>query len=164
ESLGAGRFTTGSVKIMADGVAENFTAAMLEPYLDACGHVHLGSGIEFVDPGVLREAVPRLDALGFQVHFHAIGDRAVRNALDAVEAARGANGWRDTRHHVAHIQVIHPDDVDRFRSLGVAANMQALWATLEPQMVDLTLPFLGEERSAWQYPFGDLQRSGAVLA
>lgn len=164
ESLGAGRFTTGSVKIMADGVAENFTAAMLEPYLDACGHSHLGSGIEFVDPGVLREAVPRLDALGFQVHFHAIGDRAVRNALDAVEAARDANGWRDTRHHVAHIQVIHPDDIGRFRSLGVAANMQALWATLEPQMVDLTLPFLGEERSAWQYPFGDLMRSGAVLA
>lgn len=164
ERLGAGRFTTGTVKIMADGVAENFTAAMLDPYLDACGHSHLGSGIEFVDPAVLREAVPRLDALGFQVHFHAIGDRAVRNALDAVATAREANGWRDNRHHVAHIQVIHPDDVGRFRALGVAANMQALWATLEPQMVELTLPFLGKERSAWQYPFGDLMRSGAVLA
>lgn len=164
ERLGAGRFTTGSVKIMADGVAENFTAAMLDPYLDACGHSHLGSGIEFVDPAVLHEAAPRLDALGFQLHFHAIGDRAVRNALDAVEAARTANGWSDNRHHIAHIQVIHPEDVSRFRSLGVAANMQALWATFEPQMVDLTLPFLGEERSAWQYPFGDLLRAGAVLA
>lgn len=164
ERLGAGRFTTGSVKIMADGVAENFTAAMLDPYLDACGHTHLGSGIEFVDPAVLREAAPRLDALGFQLHFHAIGDRAVRNSLDAVEAARSANGWSDNRHHIAHIQVIHPEDIPRFRTLGVAANMQALWATFEPQMVDLTLPFLGEERSAWQYPFGDLLRAGAVLA
>lgn len=164
ERLGAGRFTTGSVKIMADGVAENFTAAMLDPYLDACGHTHLGNGIEFVDPAVLHDAAPRLDALGFQLHFHAIGDRAVRNSLDAVEAARTANGWHDTRHHIAHIQVIHPDDVPRFRTLGVAANMQALWATFEPQMVDLTLPFLGEERSAWQYPFGDLLRAGAVLA
>jgi predicted amidohydrolase YtcJ len=59
---------------------------------------------------------------------------------------------------------VHPDDIHRFRTLGVAANMQSLWAALEPQMVDLTLPFLGSPRDAWQYPFGALQRSGAVLA
>lgn len=110
------------------------------------------------------EAVPALDAAGFQVHFHAIGDRAVRECLDAVEEAIRRNGRGDNRHHIAHLQVVHPDDVPRFRTLGVAANMQSLWAALEPQMVELTLPFLGAERSGWQYPFGDLLRAGAVLA
>jgi predicted amidohydrolase YtcJ len=98
------------------------------------------------------------------MHFHAIGDRAVRECLDAVERAIERNGRGDNRHHIAHIQVVHPEDIARFRELGVAANMQSLWAALEPQMVDLTLPFLGSPRDAWQYPFGDLLRSGAVLA
>ncbi len=160
----SGRFAATSVKIMQDGVAENFTAAMLSPYLDACGHPADNSGISFVDAAELRDNVTALDELGFQVHFHAIGDRAVRECLDAVEAAQAKNGRNDNRHHIAHLQVVHPDDVHRFRSLGVAANMQMLWAALEPQMVDLTLPFLGPERSAWQYPFGDLLRSGAVLS
>ena len=158
------RFRATSVKIMQDGVAENFTAAMLEPYHDGHGHPTDNSGISFVPPEVLNEAVPLLDAAGFQAHFHAIGDRAVRECLDAVAHAIARNGRTDNRHHIAHLQVVHPDDIPRFRRLGVAANMQSLWATYEPQMVDLTLPFLGEPRSAWQYPFGDLLRSGAVLA
>jgi predicted amidohydrolase YtcJ len=160
----AGRFAATSVKVMQDGVAENFTAAMTQPYLDGCGHHTTNSGISFVDPAELRENVAALDALGFQVHFHAIGDRAVRECLDAVQAAHTVNGRNDNRHHIAHLQVIHPDDIYRFRELGVVANMQALWAALEPQMVDLTLPFLGDPRSSWQYPFGDLLRDGAVLA
>ncbi len=98
------------------------------------------------------------------MHFHALGDRAVREALDAVEAARTANGRRDTRHHLAHLQVVHPDDVPRFARLGAIANIQPLWAAHEPQMDELTIPFLGPERAAWQYPFGDLLRSGATLA
>ncbi len=164
ERFTAGRFSPTTVKIMQDGVAENFTAAMLEPYLDGHGgHTH-NDGLSFVPREVLLEAVPQLDAAGFQVHFHAIGDRAVRDCLDAVEQAVLRNGRGDRRHHIAHLQVVHPDDVPRFRQLGVAANMQSLWAALEPQMVDLTLPFLGERRSAWQYPFGDLLRAGAVLA
>ena len=159
-----GRFAATSIKIMQDGVAENFTASMLEPYSDGHGHPTENSGISFVAPEVLNEAAPRLDALGFQLHFHAIGDRAVRQCLDAVQHAVAANGRNDHRHHIAHIQVVHPDDVPRFRELGVVANMQSLWAALEPQMVELTLPFLGAPRDAWQYPFGDLLRSGAVLA
>ena len=79
-----------------------------------------------IDPEALGAHVARLDALGFQPHFHAIGDRAVREALDAVEAARRANGTTDTRPHIAHIQVIHPDDIGRFRELGVVANAQPL--------------------------------------
>ena len=160
----APRFAATSIKIMQDGVAENFTAAMLEPYCDGHGRPTDNSGISFVAPEILNRAAPQLDALGFQLHFHAIGDRAVRECLDAVEHAIAANGRNDHRHHIAHLQVIHPDDIARFRELGVVANMQSLWAALEPQMVDLTLPFLGSPRDAWQYPFGDLLRSGAVLA
>ncbi|WP_262706069.1 MULTISPECIES: amidohydrolase [Streptomyces] len=159
----AGRFNATSVKIMQDGVAENFTAGMLEPYLDGCGCPTANSGLSFVDPALLIEAVCALDRSGFQVHFHALGDRAVREALDALAAARAANGVNDNRHHMAHLQVVHPDDIGRFASLNVAANIQALWAAHEPQMDELTIPFLGPERAALQYPFGDLRRAGARL-
>ncbi|MFI9045674.1 amidohydrolase [Streptomyces sp. NPDC053427] len=162
--LSGGRLRATSVKIMQDGIAENHTAALLGPYLTACGCASDNSGISFIDPEALRAYVTELDAEGFQVHFHALGDRAVREALDAVEAARAANGRRDTRPHLAHLQVVHPDDVPRFRRLGATANIQALWAAHEPQMDELTIPFLGAERASWQYPFGDLLRSGATLA
>ncbi|WP_039940341.1 amidohydrolase [Streptomyces himastatinicus] len=153
-----------TVKIMQDGVAENHTAAMLGPYLTGCGCASDNSGISFVDPQELKKYVTALDAHGFQVHFHALGDRAVREALDAVEAARTANGHRDTRPHLAHLQVVHPDDIPRFRTLGATANIQPLWAAHEPQMDELTLPFLSPERGGWQYPFGGLLRAGATLA
>jgi predicted amidohydrolase YtcJ len=158
-----GRFRATSVKIMQDGVAENFTAAMTAPYLDACGCQTQNAGLSFVDPTLLDDAVIALDAEGFQVHFHALGDRAVREGLDAIAAARAANGMNDLRHHLAHIQVVHPDDIPRFAELGAAANMQPLWACHEPQMDELTIPFLGEPRWRWQYPFGDLERAGARL-
>ncbi|MZD09425.1 amidohydrolase family protein [Streptomyces sp. SID5785] len=159
-----GRLRSTSVKIMQDGVAENGTAALLAPYLDGCGCRSDNSGISFVPPQELREYVTALDAHGFQVHFHALGDRAVREALDAVESARRANGRTDTRPHLAHLQVVHPDDIGRFRELGATANIQALWAAHEPQMDELTIPFLGPERTGHQYPFGALLRSGATLA
>jgi predicted amidohydrolase YtcJ len=98
------------------------------------------------------------------VHVHAIGDRGVREALDAFAHARAVGGPDDLRHHIAHLQVVDPRDVPRFAELGVTANMQALWACLDDQMIELTLPVLGEERSRWQYPFGALHRSGAALA
>ncbi|MFC6594048.1 amidohydrolase [Kitasatospora paranensis] len=163
-ALRHGRFRPESVKIMQDGIAENFTAALTSPYLDSCGCATANSGLSFVDPVALRSHVTELDGLGFQVHFHALGDRAVREALDAVEAARTANGRRATRHHLAHLQVVHPDDVPRFARLGAIANIQPLWAAHEPQMDELTIPFLGPERAAWQYPFGSLLRAGATLA
>ena len=158
-----GRFLATSVKVMQDGVCENFTASMLDPYLDRHGHESSRSGASYFEAGELREAVAAIDAAGFQVHFHAIGDRAVREALDAVAAARSANGAGRGRHHISHIQVVHPRDLPRFRALGVAANCQALWACEEPQMTELTLPFLGPRRASWQYPFGSLLRSGAQL-
>ena len=92
---GVGRFRPTTVKIMLDGVAENFTAAMLEPYEDGCGCQTENDGLDFVDPVGLQEYVTRLDAAGFQVHFHALGDRAVRHALDALGGR--ARGQRSDR-------------------------------------------------------------------
>jgi predicted amidohydrolase YtcJ len=163
ERTTVGRYRATSVKIMQDGVCENFTASMLEPYLDAHGHPTDNRGLSYVDPEELPEIATALDAAGFQIHVHTIGDKAVRDALDAIEAARRANGWNDHRHHLAHIQVVHPEDLPRFRRLGVTANGQPLWAANDPQMVELTLPFLGPERAAQQYPFGSLLRSGATM-
>ncbi|GGP08856.1 amidohydrolase [Nonomuraea glycinis] len=147
---GLDRFAATSVKIMQDGITENFTAATLEPYC-RCG----GTGLSYVDPARLKEYVAELDRLGFQVHFHAIGERAVREALDSFEGTDPAN-----RHHIAHLQIIEPSDVPRFAALGVTANLQPLWATHHAQMDELTLPFLGEPRSSWQYPFADLLAHG----
>jgi predicted amidohydrolase YtcJ len=160
----AGRFRANTVKIMQDGVAESFTAGMIDPYLDMCGCQTANRGLSHVDAEALRDYVTMLDAHGFQVHLHAIGDRAVRESLDALEAALAANGANDNRHHIAHLQVMHPNDIPRFAALGVTANVQALWAAHEAQMDTLTIPFIGPERAARQYLFGDLLRSGARLA
>ena len=161
---GVGRFRPTSVKMMLDGVAENHTAAMLDPYLDGHGCATENTGLDFIDPVELPRYVAALDAAGFQVHFHALGDRAVRFGLDAVEAARRTNGNSGIRHHLAHLQVVHPDDIARFAALGASANIQPLWAVNEEQMKELTIPFLGETRTAWQYQFEALSRSGAHLA
>jgi hypothetical protein len=135
---------------------------MLTPYEGQFGEEH-GLGIQFVEEHALREAVTQLDGLGFQIHQHALGDRAFRSALDAVEAARAANGWNDARHHIAHLQLPDPTDTPRLRTLGVAANIQPLWACPDPMIETLTRPRVGD-RAERLYPIGDVVRSGAVLA
>ncbi len=158
------QFRITTVKIMQDGVPENRTAAFLEPYLaPRCGCGDAGTGISFVEPKRLQDYVTALDREGFQAHFHAIGDRAVRESLDAIEAARDRNESPGPTHHVAHLQVVHPDDISRFARLRVAANIQPLWAAYDPQMVELNLPILGEERAGWQYPFAALATAGTQL-
>ena len=157
------RYAPTSVKFLQDGVLENFTGAVMEPYLGFDGRPTTNRGMSMIDPEALKGFVASLDVLGFQAHFHAIGERAVRESLDAVQAARRANGQSDTRPHIAHVQVIHPADLGRFRELGVAANAQPYWACHEAQMDDLTIPFLGPERAAWQYPFRSLLAAGATL-
>ncbi|HEX5825829.1 MAG TPA: amidohydrolase [Candidatus Limnocylindrales bacterium] len=159
-----GRLRANSVKLMMDGVLETFTGSMLDPYLGPDGRPTTNRGIDFMDPESLGGYVARIDAAGLQPHFHALGDRGVRNALDAVEVARRTNGPSDTRPHLAHIQVIHPDDIPRFAALDAVANAQPLWASHDPTMDELTIPFLGPERAGWQYPFGSLVRAGARLA
>jgi hypothetical protein len=159
-----GRYLPTAVKLMLDGVVENNTASMIEPYYDRHGGLTDNTGIDFIEPGLLRDIVTELDQRRFSCHFHAIGDGAVRSGLDAVEAARIGNGWTGARHNISHIQVVHPDDLPRFRRLGVIANAQALWAQDGPDQADLTLPYLGAERAGWQYPFASLLRDGATLA
>ncbi len=156
---GRGRYRATAVKLMLDGVIENFTAAMLDDYEGRAGN----RGIDFIDPGALEAIVTELDRRGFQCHFHALGDAAVRSALDSVEAARSANGPSRLRHHLAHLQVVHPADRDRFASLDVTANCQPVWACMEPAMTDLTIPHIGE-RWRHQYPFAAIARSGGRLA
>lgn len=148
------------VKFFMDGVVEGKTAAMLDPY-----HGDTHSGILNAGPDTAAAAIAALDRAGMQIHVHAIGDRAIRSTLDAFEQARKRNGARDSRHHIAHLHVIHPDDIPRFQALDVIANFQALWATLEDNyMTDLNYPFLGKERVEWQYPIGSVARSGGRLA
>ncbi len=150
----------GQVKLFMDGVVEGKTAAMIGHY-----HGDTHSGFANASPDTAAAAITALDKAGLQIHVHAIGDRAIRMTLDAFEQARKQNGLRDSRHHIAHLHVIHPDDIPRFRELDVIANFQALWATLEDTyMTELNYPFLGEERVEWQYPIGTVARSGGRLA
>jgi predicted amidohydrolase YtcJ len=157
------RLNANAVKVMVDGVAENYTAAMHHVYLDHHGHHTDNRGIEFFEPDELKEYVTAIDASGMQVHFHALGDRAVTDALDALEAARDSNGANDNRHHLAHLQVVRSEDVARFAELKAAANVQALWACHEEQMDTLTLPFLEPGAEDRHYPFGELASAGARL-
>ncbi|MGI9236627.1 MAG: amidohydrolase family protein [Woeseiaceae bacterium] len=155
-----GHIDTSTIKIMQDGVMENYTAVMLEPYLTEEG----GRGIPMVDPEFLKEAVSLLDAEGFQVHFHAIGDGAVRQSLDAVEAARQRNGELGHRHHISHLEVIDPADVPRFAALDVVANFQPLWAYADEYVVDLTWPFISEHAAQSMYPIKSVIDSGGKVA
>jgi len=148
-----------SAKVFADGVLESGTAALLEPYLNRGG----SKGLPIWEPAALDGMVGALDKEGFQVHVHAIGDCAIRMSLDALERAEQSNGRRDARHHLAHLELIQPQDIARFRELGVLANFQGLWASADPYITRLTEPALGPERSRWLYPVGSVYRSGAVV-
>jgi predicted amidohydrolase YtcJ len=159
----AAGFRPTSVKLMLDGVAENFTASLLDHYLDGAGRVTSNTGIDFIDPEELKEIVAVLDRHDFQCHFHAVGDGAVRSALDAIEAALRSNGMTDNRHHIAHIQFVHPDDIPRFAQVKAIANVQPLWACNDEYQTRLTRPFITPERDSWQYPFNSLLNAGAHL-
>ncbi|WP_345062448.1 amidohydrolase [Leifsonia kafniensis] len=160
EELGHPLLTAHSVKFFADGVVENETGALLEPY---CTGLH-DHGMLVWTPEKLAEAVTAVDAAGFQAHIHAIGDAAVRCALDAIEHADRVNGPADRRAVIAHVQLATGDDLERFARLGVIATMQPLWAQLDDLMTKLTLPRLGQERSARQYAMRTLEGLGAPLA
>ena len=105
----------------------------------------------------------KLDAAGLTVHIHAIGDRAVRASLDAFAAARAANGDRDNRHQIAHLQLVDPADFPRFKELGVIADFQLEWAKREPATEGPLEPYLGPERYRYLYPAGSLHQAGATI-
>ena len=146
-------------KIFADGVIEAETAALLEPYVGRGAN----RGQAGLEPEPFSRLVTALDSAGFQVHVHAIGDRAVRWSLDALERAAAANGAHDRRPLIAHLQMIDPSDVPRFKALGVIANFQPFWAYADGYIVDLTIPKLGPARSSRLYPIGTVARSGALV-
>jgi predicted amidohydrolase YtcJ len=154
-----------AVKIFADGVVEypSQTAALLEPYLDAAGRPTNNRGPTYLTQDRLNRIVSAADAAGFTVHIHAIGDRAVRSALDAFADARRRNGTRDGRDQIAHLELINPADFPRFKELGVIANVQLLWAERDPYITKATLPYLGPERSRYLYPARSLRDAGALI-
>mgnify|MGYP000261059026 FL=1 len=160
DALASPLLTANTVKFFADGVVENETGALLAPY---CSGLH-SHGMQNWDGDSLAEAARRVDELGLQIHIHAIGDAAVRQALDAIEHVVRHNGERDRRPVIAHCQLIDGADIVRFRELGVIPNMQPLWAQMDALMTVLTIPRLGVDRSDRQYQMRTLMNSGAPLA
>lgn len=160
DALASPLLTANTVKFFADGVVENETGALLAPY---CSGLH-SHGMQNWDGNSLAEAARRVDELGLQIHIHAIGDAAVRQALDAIEYVVQHNGTRDRRPVIAHCQLIDDADIARFRELGVIPNMQPLWAQMDALMTVLTIPRLGVDRSDRQYQMKTLMNSGAPLA
>jgi predicted amidohydrolase YtcJ len=154
------RVRPSAVKLYADGVIESRTAALLAPYRDRKGD----SGKAIYDPAALKDLAVALDRDGFQIHVHAIGDRAIRMTLDAFAFARARNGAHDARHAITHLELIDPADVPRFRALGVIANFQPLWANGDEYLTKLTEPALGPGRARWLYPIASVVRSGAVVS
>jgi predicted amidohydrolase YtcJ len=148
-----------SAKIYMDGVMEARTAAMLTPYLDRPG--------DRGEPGMSQERldslVLQLDRAGVQIHVHAIGDRAIRMTLDALEQAGKTGPTRNRRHQIAHLELIDPADIPRFKALSVIANFQPLWAYDDSYIVDLTIPGLGPARSRWLYPIQSVFSTGATV-
>ncbi len=157
ERNAAAGFDTSTAKAMIDGVPHGETAALLEPYFT---HTHDGfTGELHFTEDTIRDFVSQLDAAGFALHLHIMGDRGIRVGLDAIEAARVANG-AGRRHHVAHLSMVQPEDARRFGPLGVTANIQGLWAAPDPFVVAL----IGEERMSRGYPFRTIADGGADLA
>ncbi len=155
-----GMFRVHSAKFFLDGVIENRTAAMIEPYSDAEG----GNAPVMFEQAQINEMFTAFDAARFQIHVHAIGDMATRAALDGMETAFVANGAWPGLHQIAHVQFIDPADIPRFRSLGVMANVQPLWARHEPSVDRMAIPVVGPERTKWMYAFRSLLDAGAGLA
>lgn len=154
------RLSANTVKIFADGVIEAHTAALLDPYSDRKKE----SGELNFEPARLHALISRLDKEGFQIHVHAIGDKAVRATLDSFEKAKLDNGATGGRHHIAHLELIDPTDLKRFRTLGVTATIQPFWAQKDDYISKLTEPLIGPVRSTRVYPFKSLFDNGAVLA
>lgn len=165
-------YTTGnlrvrSAKIFLDGVVETGTAALLKPYIGKFGvEQNPGKdclGLTNLDQARLNKLVAELVSRDFQIHIHAIGDRAVRMALDALEPLTELSAEKDLRHHIAHLELVDEQDFHRFHKLNVTANFQPYWAFRDPYVEKLTVPVLGA-RAEFIYPLGSLARAGARLA
>jgi predicted amidohydrolase YtcJ len=152
--------TAGAAKFFLDGVIESHTAAMLEPYSDD----PQTSGSLWWDPEAYMKAVVELDKRRIQIYTHAIGDKAVRLALDAYEQAEKKNHTRDARPRVEHIENISTVDIPRFGALGVIASFQPLHAYPDDDLTKVWIPHLGPERSQRGWPWRSIEKSGGTLA
>lgn len=150
-------FWVQSAKFFLDGVFENRTAALLDAYADAAG----GNCDVMFQPSQVNRLFTALDAARFQIHVHVIGDRAARVALDGFEAALAANGRWPSLHQLAHLQLVHPDDMARVGALGAMANIQPLWARLDPVIPDVALDMIGAARRDHVYAFRRMLDAGA---
>ena len=148
---------TGALKFVTDGALGSRTAAMLEPYSDDAKT----TGILIMEPGKLKSLAIERDKAGFQLNFHAIGDRANRVALDVFEAVAKANGQRDRRDRIEHAQVVAPDDLARFAKLHVIASMQPSHQTTDMRWAESRV---GPDRVKGAYAWATLEKSGARLA
>lgn len=157
---GSTRLTASTVKFFADGVLESATGAMLQPYCD-CPH---DRGLPNWNADELALAVAAVDALDFDPHIHAIGDAAVRNALDAFEHMITSNPPRDRRMTIAHAQLVDEADLGRFAQLGVIANFEPYWAKYDEWQVELTAPRLGPERTHRQFMIRTILETGATVS
>jgi predicted amidohydrolase YtcJ len=156
--------SAGIVKAFADGVIETGTAAMLAPYEGMSAGQPGALGHPQWEPGELEEAVRIADARGWQGQIHAIGDGAVRTALDAFERAAAVNGPRDRRHRIEHIETIDAADIPRFGSLGVVASMQPYHADPEPAQLNSYQSKIGSARASRGWPWNSIRRAGGRLA
>jgi len=145
---------------MLDGVIEGHTAAMLAPYSDDPSK----SGQLFWDPVKYKQAIVELDRRGFQIFTHAIGDRAVRLALDAYQEAPTKNGTIDARHRIEHIETITPEDIPRFGSLGVIASFQPLHAYPDEDTLKIWARNAGPDRAGRGWVWHSIETSGGRLA
>ena len=150
-----------AAKIFADGVLEGGTAALLADYTDRPGF----RGDLNLPPARFNAIARALDSAGFKIHVHAIGDRAIRASLHAIEQRHGARRVSGgPRPMIVHIQLFDSTDIGRFASLGVVASWQALWAFRDTYMKELTEPRIGPTRARWQYPLATMARTGAIMA
>lgn len=149
------------LKNFLDGVPATYTAYMLEPYSDKADTV----GYTLMPAEMIEEWTVNADREGFRIRYHACGDAAVRLGLDCFEAAQKANGVRDSRHTIEHVEVIHPSDIERFAKLGVIPSMQPEHiAGGEKYEENAYHSRFGSERITYTWPLHSLQRSGAKLA
>jgi len=148
------------VKLRLDGVIESHTAAMLEPYSDDPSV----KGSLFWEPGKYGAAVAELDKRGFQLFTHAIGDYAVRAALDAYEDAETRNHKRDHRHRIEHIETVSAADIPRFGKLGVIASMQPLHSYPDTDTLDVWAHNVGPERATRAWVWKSISDAGGHLA
>jgi len=148
-----------AIKFFLDGVVEGHTALLLEPYADRPHY----KGEAIWNEKVLHETATELDRCGMQLNFHAVGDGAVRMALDAIGYAAQRNDRRGSRHQISHCDLIADDDLPRFAALGVIANMQPAWFYKDKNFDASTLPFLGHDRAYRLYRMNSLLDSGAII-